>query len=80
MIIRFFRQNRPDVLGTINTSGTVPEASGTGEPILEAWLKAHEGVSTPDATRQLETFFASWNNPELYSQIDNDVKIPEESE
>lgn len=72
MIIRLYKQKNPNLLGTINTSGTVPTATGTGVPLLEAWMKAHADVPTPDATRQLESFFAAWNNPDDYSQIKKD--------
>ena len=77
MIIRLYKLNQPTVRGTINTSGTVPSASGTGEPILEAWLKAHEDVPVADATRSLESFFAAWGKNEDYSQVDEPARLPE---
>lgn len=80
MIIRMFRKDREDVIGTLNTSGVSAEATGVGEPLLEMWIRANEGTPTPDITRQLETYFAGWNRPERYSQIDEDVELPKEVE
>lgn len=79
MIIRLYRQGQANVLGTINTSGTVPQATGVGEPLLETWLLANEGTPTPDITRQLETFFAGWNRPEVYSQTGDPVQLPSDT-
>jgi hypothetical protein len=80
MIVRFFKKGNPNVLGTVNTSGLTAEATGVGEPLLETWMNANKGTPTPDITRQLETFFASWNNAEKYSQIESPAEVPEETE
>lgn len=79
MIIRLYKAGLDNVLGTINTAGTVPQATGVGEPLLETWLLANEGSPTPDVTRQLETFFAAWNNPEIYSQTGDPARIPSDT-
>lgn len=70
MIVNLYAKNNPNVLGTINTGGKVPSATGVGEPMLEAWLKANEETPIEDVTRLLETYYASWAGQDRYSQID----------
>jgi hypothetical protein len=70
MIISLFSRNKPGVRGTINTDGDAPTATGVGETMLEAWLKAHEDQPQADVTRGLETFYASWGNQGAYSQVE----------
>jgi hypothetical protein len=71
MIIRLYKKDDPNVLGTINTSGRTPSATGVGEQLLDAWVAANKDVPKVDATRQLESYFASWKNAERYSQVED---------
>ena len=80
MIIRLYKKGDKNVLGTINTSGTLPTATGVGEPLLEAWMESKKGVPTPDATRQLESYYASWKNAGDYAQVEEDAKIEKEAQ
>lgn len=75
MIIRLYNKGDNNVIGTINTAGKTPIASGVGEPILDAWMGANKDVPRVDATRQLESFFASWKNADEYGQVEDEATI-----
>lgn len=69
MIIRLYKKDDDNVLGTINTAGRTPTASGVGEQLLDAWVKANKDVAKADATRDLESYFSSWKTIDEYSQV-----------
>lgn len=77
MIIRLYKKDDPNVLGTINTSGRTPSATGVGEQLLDAWVKANKDVAKADATRQLESYFSSWKNRDEYSQVKDEATTDE---
>jgi hypothetical protein len=73
-----FLKGSENVLGSVNTSGTLPTADGVGEPLLEAWLAANKDIPTADATRGLEAFFSAWNQKEPYGQVGDSATIKDE--
>lgn len=70
MIISLYSRNEPGVRGTINTDGEAPTATGVGQTMLDAWMKAHAGQPMDGVVKGLEAFYSSWGNQAAYSQVE----------